>query len=98
QPSCRKADQSVAPPREFFGVKVDLPRLDADFTNASPDVQDRVSLIKRFFHYGQFAQAMVELDKLSNVPNLTMPQKKLVNDLIEQTKQVIAKAPPPPGQ
>jgi hypothetical protein len=95
---CRKSEQRVAPPREFFGVKVDLPRLDADFTDASPDVQDSVSLIKQFFRYGQFPQAMVELNKLSNTPNLTKPQKKLVNDLLEQTKQVVTKAPPPPGQ
>ena len=38
---------------------------------------------------------LVELDKLSNIPNLTDPQKKLVNDLIEQTKKVIEEAPPP---
>lgn len=50
---------------------------------------------KACLRYGQFPQAMVQLDKLAHVPNLTEPQKKLVNDLLEQTKQVIAKAPPP---
>ncbi len=95
---CRKSEQAVAPPREFFGVKVDLPSLEADFANAGPEVQDSVSSIKSFFRYGQFARAMVELNKLSNTPNLTKPQKKLVNDLLEQTKQVIAKSPPPSGQ
>ena len=34
------------------------------------------------------------LDKLSHNPGLTESQKKVVADLIEQTKQVIAKTPP----
>jgi hypothetical protein len=50
---------------------------------------------KAYLRFGQFPQAMVQLDKLAHVPNLTEPQKKLVNDLLEQTKQVVAKAPPP---
>ena len=95
---CKKTEQPVAPPREFYGVKVNLPKLERDFTNASPEAQAGVVAIKQAFRYGQFLQAMMELDKLANTPNLTEPQKKLVKELMEQTKQVIAKVPPPPQQ
>jgi hypothetical protein len=95
---CKKADQSVGPPQEYYGVKLEWQKLDTAFTNASPEVQASVSLAVRGFRYAQFPQALVELDKLANNPNVTEAQKKLVNDLIEQTKQVIAKAPPPPAQ
>ena len=95
---CKKAEQAAGPTTEFHGVKVDVPKLDSEFTNASQDVQDRVSVIKRFFRYGQFPRAVSELDQLSKMPNLTESQKKLVSDLIEQTKQVITKVPPQPGQ
>ena len=95
---CKKSEQPSAPPAEYHGVKVDVPKLDVVFANASQEVLDRVTVVKRFFRYGQFPQAVVELDNLSQMPNLTEPQKKLVNDLIEQTKQAIAKASAPPGQ
>jgi hypothetical protein len=94
---CKKADQQGSA-QQFYGINVDWPKLDAEFAKASSDVQDSVSLVKRFFRYGQFPQALMELDKLSNNPNLAESQKKLVNDLLEQTKQVVAKAPPPSGQ
>ena len=93
--SCNKTE-SAAPPQEYYGVKVDWPKLDSEFTNTSPDVEAKVSLVKRAFRYGQFPQALAPLDALANNPNLTDSQKKLVHDLVEQTKQVIAKMPPPP--
>ena len=96
--ACSKSGKPVLDSREYFGVKVNSPRLDTDFTNASPDVQASVDSIKRSYRYGRFPQAMVELDKLSGNPNLTEAQKKLVNDLMAQTKQVIAKAGSQTGQ
>ena len=95
---CKKAEPAEGPPQEYYGVKVDLPKLDATFANASPDVLDSVAQAKHGFRYELFPQALAALDKLSKHPALTEPQKKLVSDLIEQTKQVIAKAPPPPGR
>ena len=95
---CKKADQSAAAPAEYYGVKVDLPKLDAEFASASQEVRDRATIIKRFFRYGQFPEAISELDQLSKMPNLTESQKKLVNTVIEQTTQVIAKVPPQPSR
>jgi len=76
-------------------LKLNWAKLNTEFTNASPDVQSDVSLAVRAFRYSLFPKALVELDKLSNNPNLTEAQKKLVAELQEPTKQVIAKAPPP---
>lgn len=95
---CNRSDRPSEMSREYYGVKVDWPQLDTQFANASPDVQGGVAVVKRAFRYALFPQAIVGLEKLSGNPSLTETQKKLVNDLIEQTKQVMAKAPPPPGQ
>jgi len=95
---CKKREQYVGPPQEYYGIKVNWAKLNTEFTNASPDVQANVSLAVRAFRYALFTNALVELDKLANNPNLTDAQKKLVSDLSEQTKQVIAKAPPSPEQ
>jgi len=95
--ACKKAELPQAPRPEFYGVKVDLAKLEAALTNADPEAQGSVRLVRRAFLYGQFQQAMEQLDKLSSNPNLTQAQKQLVSDVIEQTKQVIAKATPPPG-
>ena len=94
---CKKSDQQDSA-LQFHGINVDWPKIDTEFTKASQEVLNSLKAVKQFFRYGQFPQALVELDKLSNDPNLTEPQKKLVNDLIQQTKQAIIKTPPPPGQ
>jgi hypothetical protein len=90
---CSKSGKPVLDAREYYGVKVNSPRLETDFINASPEVQASVEAIKRSYRYGRFPQAIVELDRLSGNPSLSEVQKKLVNDLIDQTKQVITKAP-----
>ena len=92
---CKKADQSKELAQAYHGVIVDWSKLDSEFANAASDVQASISSVKRFLRYGQFPQALMDLDKLSTNPNLTEPQKKLVNNLIEQTKKEIDKAPPP---
>ena len=88
---CKKSEQPVAQRGESYGV--DWGKVDSEFANATPEVRDSVSLTKRFFRYAQFPRAMMELQKLAGVSSLTESQKKLVNDLIEQAKQEIAKAP-----
>lgn len=94
---CKKSDQTDSA-QQFHGINVDWPKLDTEFSKAGQEVQASLRAVKQFFRYGQFPQALVELDKLSNEASLTEPQKKLINDLIQQTKQAIIKTPPPPGQ
>ncbi|MBI3850612.1 MAG: hypothetical protein HY298_10135 [Verrucomicrobia bacterium] len=93
--ACNKTDQAKQSAQAYHGIQVDWTKFDAEFASAGPDVQGNISSLKRFFRYGQFPEALVELDKLSSNSALTESQKKLVNDLIEQTKKAIEKAPPP---
>ena len=95
---CKKSGQTVAPNTEYYGVKVDWPKLDAEFVNCDPELQAGVDMARRHIRYSRFQQALVELDKLSRNPKLTESQKKAVSGLIEQTRHVLAQAPAPPGQ
>jgi hypothetical protein len=93
--ACKKSNQPAAPSTEYYGVKVDWTKLDTEFANSDQDVQAGASLAKRYIRYSQFPQALAELEILSANPKLSEAQKKAVADLLEQTKQVSAKAPPP---
>ena len=92
---CKKEDPAKAAAQAYHGINVDWVKLDAVFATAGQETQDNITLVKRFFRYAQFPQALIELDKLSNNPNLTEPQKKLVTDLFEQTKKAIENTPAP---
>jgi hypothetical protein len=92
---CRKSDQTEAPNTEYYGVKVEWPKLDTEFAHSDPGLQASADMAKRHIRYSRFPQAEMELDKLLKDPRLTESQKKVVSDLREQTKQAMAKAPPP---
>jgi hypothetical protein len=68
------------------------------FPNPSQDVTTSLDKIRFASRYGQWEQALVELDKLSNMPNLTDEQKKAINDVIEQVKEAIKVRPNAPPQ
>jgi len=93
--SCKKQEQSAAPNTEFNGVKVDWPKLETEFGNGDQELQKAASLAVRQIRYSQFPDAVGVLERLSGDPKLTEPQKKIVSDLLEQTKQALAKAPAP---
>ncbi|HEY5912191.1 MAG TPA: hypothetical protein VJA21_16430 [Verrucomicrobiae bacterium] len=95
---CRKAEDQPGPTPVYYGVKVDLPKLDTEFTTASQEVQASAALVKQYLRYAQVRQALAELSKLAQDSTLTETQKKVVNDLTEQTKQVITNSSPSPGQ
>jgi hypothetical protein len=97
---CNKAAAPPPPPPstiQMAGVRLDLPKLDTEFQDASPEIQAAVKQIKQSYRGGRFVRMVTELDELSNNPGLGASQKKLVGDLIEQMKQVLAKMPAPPG-
>lgn len=96
---CKKAE----PPTpvgtvELFGVKVELPKVDKEFENASPELQSAVREIDNDFRERRLAKMVVDLDKLGSSANLTDSQKKAINDVLDQVKQVLAKNPPLPPQ
>jgi hypothetical protein len=94
----RKATQGARPARvQMFGVYLDTPRLDTDFTNASPEVQESVQAVKNAIRRGQIPAAMVRLEQLASNASLSEAQKKLASDLRDKLGQVLAKGHPAPA-
>lgn len=92
---CSKSSEAdKLPPMEFEGVKVDTPRLTAEFVDAPPQLQKAVNDAVSNVRYKKYVQAMMGLDEALNSPDLTDKQKKLITQVISQLKEVIVKAPP----
>lgn len=89
-------DQAASPPPyEVNGVKVDLPKLTEAFVNGTPQQQIALRDASSALRYGQYPTALMHVDKLVNDTSITdEKQKKLINQVIEQLKQVVAKTPP----
>jgi len=92
---CKKA----APPPPLpvaNNVHVDLQKLNEVLsTNTDTGVQQCMAKIAAGLRYGyDYEAVMVELDKLNQSPNVTEPQKKVVNEVIEQVKVVINQPKP----
>jgi hypothetical protein len=92
---CKKSEPPVVHANVYFGVQVDLDKLDPEFSSAGPELGHSAQLIKRYYLYSEFPRAAAELERLANDPGLSESQRKLAAVLLEQTRQVIAKAPPP---
>ena len=88
---CGKEKPPPAP--EIQGVAVDIPKLNEAFENASAELKQLSTQVGFNIRYGKYEDALMSLDKLANDPNVTAPQKKVVNDLIEQTKKLANAAP-----
>jgi hypothetical protein len=96
---CSKSHESdQLPPMEFDGVKVDTPRLGAVFQSASPELQQQVSDAVNKMRYKQYLQAMMGLDEVLKNPALNEKQKELINQVMGQLKELVAKGPTPPGR
>jgi hypothetical protein len=96
---CNKEEgDAPGPIPVYYGVKMEhLPKMDTEFTTASPEIRASVAHVKHFHRFAQFPQALAELSKLSKNPALTEAQKDAVNGLLEETKQVVANSTAPPG-
>ncbi len=70
--------------------RVDLSQLQEQFPNPSPEMAASLQKIRFNCRYRTFDGAQAELDKLAQMPTLTEPQKKAVNDVIEQVKAAVA--------
>lgn len=97
--ACSKSSEAEkTPPMEIEGVKVDAPRLSMEFAEAPPEVRTPVNNAVLNIRYRKYVDAMMELDKVLKEPSLNDKQKQLITQVIEQLKQVAAKAPATPGQ
>lgn len=86
---CGKPSQSGPPPGTPM---LDLAKLTEAFQTATPELRSSVDKVRMGIRYSNYPDALVELDKLANDANVTEPQKKVVNDVIEQLKKVLAAA------
>jgi hypothetical protein len=84
---CKKAE-TPADPFTIQGVKVDLPKLQAQFISAGPELQTSANEVGSAIRYGMYPKAVAELEKLAAYPNLTEPQKKAVQEVMAQVKQL----------
>jgi hypothetical protein len=89
---CSKADKTPKAP-EFQGVQVDLPKLNAAFENASPEIKNTATQVGYNIRYTKYEDALMNLDKLVNDPNVNEAQKKVVNEVIEQVKKLAGATP-----
>ena len=97
--ACSKSDQSdKLAPMQIQGVNVDVPKLTAEFDTAPPELKSRVAQGVTRLRYQQYLEAMKELDAVLNTPGISDQQKQLLTKVLDQLKQVVAKAPGQPSQ
>ena len=92
---CKKSPPPVEipPPMVVEGIKVDLPRLmNSVIVSGNAKAQAAVRDVQGFFRYGQYEKAMTGLDKIAKGSTLNEEQKKLATEVVEELRQVVAKA------
>jgi hypothetical protein len=88
---CSKSDATTD--RNKAGVQVDIPKLLTECQDITkPEIQASLNQISSDVYIGKYDTTLAELEKLSNAPDLNDKQKKLVKEVIEQVKQLAAKA------
>jgi len=83
---CKKSEpppQAVA----HDGVAIDSHKLQAAFPTPSEDLRQALRKFAMDLRYGNYPEAMADLDKIAADPSLNEAQKKLVADTIEQVKK-----------
>ena len=90
---CGKSDKTPPAP-QMQGVTVDIPKLNQAFENASQELKTTSTSVGFNIRYGKYEDALMALDKLVNDPNVNEAQKKVVNQVIEEVKQLANAAPP----
>jgi len=89
---CSKGDKTPQS-LQMNGVSVDLPRFNAAFDTAADSTKRLATEVGFNLRYNKYEEALMSLDKLSNDPAITEPQKKVTAELIEQVKKLAGAAP-----
>ncbi len=79
------------PPMQINGVNVDISQLTAEFSKASPELQNRVNQAVTNVRYTKYVDGMKDLDEVLNSPGLNDKQKKLLTQVIGQLREVVMK-------
>jgi hypothetical protein len=75
---------------------VDIPKLREAFsTSTNQDLHKIVFDVDQQVRIRDYVKSLMALDELSNRPDLTEPQKKVVAEVIEQVKKLASNAPAP---
>ena len=82
-----------APATVIGGVEVDLAKFQQAFMSAPAEVQTSVSRVHMAIRYGQYAQAVAQMEKLANASGLTEPQKNVAREVLSQLKQAASRSP-----
>ncbi len=82
------------PPIEVEGVQVDIPQLMADFSEVPPELYTKANEAATNVRYKKYMDAMMGFDAILKTPGLKPNQQKILTKVMDQLKQVIAKAPP----
>jgi hypothetical protein len=93
---CGKSDKNAKAPR--VPGRVDLSQVQEQFPNPTPEAAACLDKIRFACRYRTFDTAQAELDKLAKLPDLTEPQKKAVDEVIEQVKVAISSGAGRPPQ
>jgi hypothetical protein len=90
---CKKA-QKEATSEQINGLSVDMPKLQQVFSDTT-NAQARRLLADASMglRYKDYAKSMMALEQLSNLPDTTDAQKKVVADVMEQEKKLASSAP-----
>ena len=92
--ACSKRQPSQPPSMDISGVKVDLPKLQQAVAAGPNDAKAQVAQASAQFRYGRYASALELLTKAADDPALSADQKKCLDQVIGQGKEVITKAGP----
>ena len=97
-PGCKNEPPPPPGTMQMFGINVDLPGLEREFQNASPELQAVVREIKKECRTWQLVKMAMALESLGKNPSLTESQKKAVSDVFDQVNRVLAKRAALSGQ
>ena len=77
-----------------YDLKIDLKQLvEILSTNSDESVQQSLSKVRNGLRYGyDYDSVLAELDKLSQNPNVTEPQKRMVAQVTDQVKKEVSQA------
>jgi len=94
---CKKSQE---PPPDTYqmggGATVDIPKLRQAFsTSTNADVRRILFDVDQQTRIRDYMKSLMALDELSNQPDLTDSQKKIIADVIEQVKKLASNAPAP---
>jgi hypothetical protein len=90
--------KSKTPPPPPGTMVYDVTKLFEAFPAPSPETKMSLDKIRFAVRYRQYDVAVAELDKLTQIPDLTEDQKKAIADKTEQVKKAMTAAAPRPPQ